>query len=305
MPFAGIRYVDGERVAEARFATGRGLGIRRPALHRALTERAAATGARLRWGTRVRGLLPNGIDTGAGPVVCRWVVGADGLTSRVRRWAGLEGRAGRHRRFGLRRHFRVAPWSDLVEVHWACDHEAYVTPVAPDEVGVALLFRRQPRATPAFAPLLAGFPRLAARLGAAAATSVRRGAGPLYRLARTVRRGRVFLVGDAAGYLDAITGEGLALGFQQARALVAAVTEDRPEAYERSVRRLTATPFGLIRLLLFAERRPWLRRRMVAALANDPELFARLLAVHAREASAREVGLGGAARLIGGLLAAD
>src|SRR5665648_584872 len=56
---------------------------------------------------------------------------------RCPRWRRCR-RPGR-RRFGLRRHYRVAPWTDLVEVHWARSAEAYVTPVAPDLVGVALL----------------------------------------------------------------------------------------------------------------------------------------------------------------------
>ena len=303
MSFAGIRYLDGERSAEARFAAGHGLGVRRPVLHQALIERALEVGARLRWGIRVVALRDGGLETSDGPVDCRWIAGADGLSSRVRRWCGLEGRAGRSR-FGVRRHFRVAPWTDLVEVYWARGHEAYVTPVGPDEIGVAILYGGEPRAAPDFDRLLSSFPRLESRLAGAEVTSSDRGSGPLYRLPSGVRRGPVLLVGDAAGYLDAITGEGLALGFQQARSLAAALAANRPREYERAVRRLTATPFRLIRLLLFAERRPRIRRRVVAALDRDPELFARLLAVHARQASPREFGLGGAARLLGGLLAA-
>lgn len=305
MPFGGIRYLDGDHMAEARFPTGHGLGIRRPVLHEVLRARAEAVGVDLRWRTRVVGLSAGRLETSAGPVACRRVVGADGLGSRVRRWAGLDADAGRRQRFGLRRHFRVAPWTDLVEVHWARDHEAYVTPVGGGEVGVAMLFGANRRSVADFDRLLASFPRLAERLRGARVTSTDRGSGPLHRPARSVRRGNVFLVGDAAGYLDAITGEGLALGFQQARALVAALAADRPAEYERAVGRLTTTPFRLVRLLLFAERRPWLRRRVIGALARDPELFARLLAIHARQAAPRDLGLGGAARLLGGLLTAN
>lgn len=304
--FRGIRYVDGERVAEARFDAGHGLGIRRPALHRALVGRAEELGAELRWRTRVTGLSAQGLETSAGPVAARWIVGADGLSSRMRRWAGLEGRAGNRLRFGRRRHYALEPWTDLVEVHWTAGHEAYVTPVGPGEVGVAMLWNAAGACDPApgFDRLLTDFPALGERLAGAEITSRDRGSGPLCRLARGVRRQRVLLVGDAAGYLDAITGEGLALGFQQAKALVDAVATHNVDAYPRAVRRLTATPFRLIRLLLIAERRPWLRRRVVAALAADPELFARLLRIHARQAEPRDLGVGGMARLIRGLLAA-
>src|SRR5439155_1658134 len=49
-PFRGIRYVDGEVVAEADFVEGPGLGIRRTALSSAMRLRAAALGAELRQG---------------------------------------------------------------------------------------------------------------------------------------------------------------------------------------------------------------------------------------------------------------
>ena len=62
----------------------------------------------------------------------RYLVAADGLHSPVRRMLGLDAPARRAaRRYGLRAHLPVAPWSDFVEVHWSPRGEAYVTPVAP------------------------------------------------------------------------------------------------------------------------------------------------------------------------------
>ncbi len=57
----------------------------------------------------------------------------------MRRLLGLDAPVRGARRYGQRCHLRVAPWSDFVEVHWAPHAEAYVTPVAPDLVGLALL----------------------------------------------------------------------------------------------------------------------------------------------------------------------
>src|SRR5262245_66082777 len=43
------------------------------------------------------------------------------------------------RRWWIRRHFEIAPWTDSVEVHWSRGAEAYVTPVADDCIGIAIL----------------------------------------------------------------------------------------------------------------------------------------------------------------------
>ena len=83
--------------------------------------------------------------TAAG-VDARYLVAADGLHSTIRRLLdrGTPGQPGRGSRsplprYGLRRHYRVAPWTDLVEVHWAPRAEAYVTPVSDD--GTTAQFR--------------------------------------------------------------------------------------------------------------------------------------------------------------------
>lgn len=266
----GISYRTAGRHADHRFAAGPGRGVRRTALHAALRERAADAGAGLRQAS-VQALRQDDrrveVDValaGGGPATlrARWLLGCDGLHSTVRRLAGLDvgrdarpgsrpvtgpgARAGRGAaagaRYGLRQHFRVAPWTDLVEVHWAPHAEAYVTPVAPDVVGVALLGPRA--ATPGaggaegFGALLrADFPELAARLGDAPAAGPVRGAGPLRQRSRARAAGRVRLVGDASGYVDALTGEGVRVGLAQADAVVRHLED--PAGYERAWRAAT------------------------------------------------------------------
>jgi flavin-dependent dehydrogenase len=110
-----------------------------------------------------------------------------------------------------------------------------------------------------------------------------------------VRRGRWALVGDASGYLDAITGEGMSLAFHQAEALVACV--DDLSRYPAAHRRICWTPALMIQLVLFYERRPWLRRRIVQALAREPAMFRRFLAVNDGGVPIWGLGLGGLARL--------
>ncbi|MCM0638473.1 NAD(P)/FAD-dependent oxidoreductase [Cellulomonas wangsupingiae] len=229
-PITGISYRSPTGHVDHRFRAGTGRGVRRTTLHDALRARAAGLGA-VTVAARVDdvGTSPGGVV--AAGVSARYLLACDGLHSTVRRRLGLEAPAGDarpdRRRYGLRRHYAVAAWSDLVEVHWSPFAEAYVTPVAPDLVGVALL---GPRGVDPSA-VLGSLPELAARLEGAPAGPLR-GAGPLRRRSTRRTAGRVRLVGDASGYVDALTGEGLRVGFAQARAAVA--TLDDPAAYERA-----------------------------------------------------------------------
>ena len=318
--FTGIRFVSTEHLADGLFTDGPGYGVRRLDLHAALVERARAAGAELRFGVRATGLGGGGVVTDQGPVAARFVVGADGLRSAVRTWSGLGAvrRERRGARFGVRRHVAVAPWSDRVEVHWADDPrraaaasvEAYVTPVGPPGdryVGVALLWRALPGAAvglspasrPRFDQLLACFPTLAERLAAGAPRSTDRGAGPFLQPVGRVAKGRVALVGDAAGYVDAITGEGLGLGFAGAELLAAALASGDLAGYARAHRRLVRIPFLATHGLLLAERHAWLRRRLLATFARDPAVFASMLAVLDRD---RAPGVALLLRLAAGLL---
>jgi flavin-dependent dehydrogenase len=299
-PFRGIRFLDGDRVAQGEFPAAPGLAVRRLELHQALAARAAELGADLRWGTAARGLAAGGVATAGGPVAADWVAGADGLHSRVRRWLGLDGGPGPRPRYGVRRHFGRAPWTDHVEVYWGEGCEAYVTGVGPEEVGVAMLRSGPPAA---FDALLERFPVLGARLHGAPRRSRDRGAGPFHQRARGVVRGRAALLGDAGGYLDPITGEGLALTFHQSLALVEAVLAGDLGPYARAHRRIVRRAETMTRLLLVAERRPAVRRRMMRLLASDPALFSRLLAVHSRAAPPRSLGWSGVLRLGLALLA--
>ena len=272
-PFAGIRYLAPGRAVAAEFRAGPGLGVRRTALHAALARRAVAAGVDLVPGT-VRDVAQDEAGVTVDGRRARYLLAADGLHSPVRRALGLGLPPAGPRRFGLRRHYALVPWSPYVEVHWAGAAEAYVTPVADDLVGVALLTGADPadRVT-SYDDLLDGFPALRARLRGAEPVTAVRGAGPLHQRARSPRHGRVLLVGDAAGYVDALTGEGLAVGLATARAAVAAVSEDRPEGYPAAWRAATRRYRWSAGALLAVASRPALRRRLVPAAAALPGAF--------------------------------
>ncbi|MCC2308203.1 NAD(P)/FAD-dependent oxidoreductase [Cellulomonas chengniuliangii] len=268
-PLAGIAYVSGARRAEHRFADGPGLGARRTQLHVALAVRAVQLGVIVRH-ERVTRIEQGPATVSAGGVDARWLLACDGLHSRVRQLVGLDDRAAADRavrRFGLRRHYRRAPWSDVVEVHWSRSSEAYVTPVGPDLVGVALL---GPPGT-GYQESLAGLPDLAARLRDAVPVGTLRGAGPLRQVARRRTAGRVRLVGDAAGYVDALTGEGIRVGLAQARAAVATLDEG-PDAYEAAWSEATHDYRVLTSGLLRAAHSP-LRAGIVPAAVALPRVY--------------------------------
>lgn len=153
-------------------------------------------------------------------------------------------------------------------MHWSARCEAYVTPLAPDRIGVAVLTSDQAP----FDVQLARFPVLSARLGAAAGTPVR-GAGPLRQGARVRVAGRVLFVGDAAGYVDALTGEGLTLAVTAAGELVRCVKAGRPQAYEQAWRDLSRGYRTLTASLLWARHQPRLAPRIVPLAARLPRVF--------------------------------
>jgi len=285
-PFRGIRYVDGPVVAEADFVEGPGLGIRRTALSSAMLARAAALGVEVRLGATAGAFAAHAdhvaLATSRGEVESRWLVGADGLHGQVRKRCGFTVTTGARRRLGVRRHFRLRPWSDLVEVHWVDGVEAYVTPVGPDRVGIALLWSAAGGQRGDYDALLARFPALRARLGAASAapdTTVR-GSGPFDVRVQPIARGRVLLVGDASGYLDAITGEGLSLAFASAAALVEATTGEDASAYHHAWARVRRQHVALTRLVLWLGDHPSPRRRVVRALSKSPDAFRAFLALN-------------------------
>jgi menaquinone-9 beta-reductase len=276
-PFRGICFVsEGVRVS-ASFPQGYGLGVRRTELHRIMIERAEAVGVTLLWQSPVTGLLPEGVLLGGQLVRSRWVVGADGGHSLVRKWAGLDGYTSNRSRFAFRRHYRLAPWNDCMELHWGPRCQLYITPVAEDEVCVALISGDPHLRLDA---ALSAFPEINARLRGAQPTSPERGAISVTRKLRRVYRGRVALIGDASGAVDAITGEGLCLAFRQAEVLAESFSRNNLDRYQQAHRKLARRPALMAQLMLSLDWKPSLRRQVMLAFASDPRLFSRMLAMH-------------------------
>ncbi len=284
--FTGIHFANRnsgrQDCATAQFGDGHGIGVRRLHLHSRMVERAEALGVKLAWGCRVE--LKEGQPVRINGEDCRYrfLVGADGQSSRVRRWADLERGRTFSRRFGFRKHFNVAPWSRSVEIHWGPLGQAYVTPVGSAEICVATMTRLPNTSMDA---ILQQIPFMRERLQPEDSTTRGRGAITTTRRLERVARGNVALIGDASGSADAITGEGMALSFRQALLLAESIQSGSLEAYAAGHAAILKMPQTMAQIMLAMDRWPWFRDRAMRMLAAEPALFERMLGVHVGEES--------------------
>lgn len=278
VPFRGVRFLSSGLSVEAEFPnSGYGRGVRRTVLHERMAERACGMGTEVLWNTPVTGIAGDGVLLGSHKISARWIIGADGGNSRVRGWAGLDSFRKKSCRFAFRRHFRVASWTDHMELYWGRHGEIYVTPVSNEEVCVSLI-SRDPKLR--LQEALAKLPELKSRLGGAEPASAERGSITATCKLQKVSRGNVALIGDASGTVDAITGEGLCLAFSQAMVLADCMEKGDLSHYEREHRRLAMRPLLMARLMLLLDGRPRIQRRTLEAFRKRPYIFRRLLALH-------------------------
>ncbi len=290
-PIRGVRFLSSALSAEADFPSSeRGLSIRRTALHRIMIERAADLGIGLLWQSVVTGISGNDVQMGERAVRTRWILGADGVNSRVRRWANLDVQSRTGLRYAFRQHYRVAPWTDRMEIYWGKNSQAYATPVNSEEVCVAVASRN---AGLRLDETLPEFPELNARVRSAEISSVERGSVSANRKLKRVWRGNVGLIGDASGTVDAITGEGLGLAFSQAVALADSLASGNLASYQAAHRRLALRPLLMARLMLTLDGRPRFQQRTLQAFREHPEVFRRLLALHVGSLSPFHLALDG------------
>lgn len=293
--FRGIRFMNESHMVEANFPHGQGYGIRRTRLHEILVARAAELSVSMHWGARVTGITSQGVCVNGREVKCKWLIGADGQNSRLRGWSGLDSGRLEQKRYGFRRHFRFAPWSEYVEIYWSDCGQMYVTPVGEEEICVALI-SRDPLLR--FDEALRFFPAVAERLWGALAGTREQGAVTPTRRLRNVYRGNAALIGEASGSVDAITGEGLSMSFQQAVALAEAMKIGDFAWYQAAHRRIARLPWTMSKLMLTMDQHHSFRNRVFRAFDAEPSFFSKLLAIHtgaispASFGAARAVSLG-------------
>jgi flavin-dependent dehydrogenase len=225
------------------------------------------------------------LQTSAGDIRVRYVAVADGLRSGIRRQLGWTQGPRPPHRYGVVGHWRGAfPQDSWIRLTIESGFESYRAPVGPDEHLVALLCGRTRMAM--FGRDLIGQYRARARalhpdLDQADLSGEVSAIGPFRYGAGTVARDGIFLVGDASGFVDPITGEGLASGLVQAQALVAALEHPHPEAaYRGWHRRITQGPRRLTSLLVYLATSASRAARAVRGMQAQPSAMQRFLGIN-------------------------
>ncbi|MCE9600373.1 MAG: NAD(P)/FAD-dependent oxidoreductase [Spirochaetia bacterium] len=284
-PIHGITYSAGNKTATADFLEGPGLGLRRPDLSRALYQIARDLGV-IFYSDDLLPTFPfNGkVNLKSEQIQTNLLVAADGLHSRIRRLAGLQNKHRSHHRWGIRQHFKTQNTTDYVQVILGENCEAYITPIGPHEVGQAILWNSK-KISPAggddaYDSLRDFLPN---SLVDGETTSAALAVGPLEQRSNGVITDGCVLLGDAAGYVDAITGEGISLAVEEAfalRVLVPALHNatrplQKPELlpYAKEYRRITLNYKTSTRALLFLSKRFWLAQWVVAFLSRRTRVF--------------------------------
>ena len=287
-PFFGLRFRDPIYSASALFPGGPALGIRRTALHKLLLARAEELNISFLWGARLTALSRNSVRLNQELISYKWLVGADGHDSQVRKFAGLDSRWRKTSRLGFRRHFEISPWSNVAEVYWGGRFQIVVTPTGCNELCLSL-FTSDSRLR--LREAIAAFPALSERLRCASALDLELGSVTSLRSASAPARGRVALVGDASCTVDGIAGQGLSLAFQQAHALADAIAANDLPRYAAAHRSITRNARRMTRLLLLMNNSPWIRAKTLRLFAAKPALFSRMISLHAGAATGQSVGV--------------
>jgi geranylgeranyl reductase family protein len=277
-----------------------GFAVRRQRFDRVLLERAREVGVEVREGTRATGLLKNG-DAVAGVIAvnghgpeslpARLVVGADGRRSVVARRLGLLREHRRLRKFAVRGYWEgMQGLEERGEMHGGGGGYCGVAPLSPTRANLTFVVDRREMAEAGggleefYRRTLHRWPRITERLAGATLLCTPKAIGPLALEASRVSAPGALLVGDAAGFYDPFTGEGVTLALRSAE--LAAEAADRYLRagaslvdYDRARHAATRHKFRFNRLLQLVVGRPWLAKAAAHRLARPPDLADRLVSI--------------------------
>jgi menaquinone-9 beta-reductase len=248
LPVKGMRVIRGDDSVDVHYADSRGLrpawGLDRTRFDAALAAHAEAGGARLldrtsfvaaepvdgEWRVAVRA---GGAERA---ISARWLIGADGARSRVAHRLGVERPVRMPRRLGLVAHYESDPeLADHGEMHVGRRHYVGLAPLAGARlnVGMALPIEGGGSAEARFAAAIDSLPAVARRLAGRRRLTPIRGASPIGHRVSTPAGPGWLLIGDAAGFIDPFTGEGIYRALRSARAAADALRAGDPGAEDR------------------------------------------------------------------------
>jgi|HubBroStandDraft_6_1064221.scaffolds.fasta_scaffold49149_3 flavin-dependent dehydrogenase len=301
VPFYGVRYHTNDFTVQGSFPRTHGVatagrGQRRRYLDEVLFRTARDTrGVTAHTGTRVDQLLREhgrvvGAVVAGKPRRADLVVAADGIHSRTRHLLRLDTPLQR-KRFGVLTHFQLArgqkqpPW---VDVFLAPGYELYVTPLPDGEVLVAGLADAGALTQPiakTFSQWWSSQPLLTARLEGARQVSSIQCIAPLAGKAKCGVAPGIILLGDAAEFIDPITGGGMTHALVTAellahRILLATTNpDDWIWDFERERRTMLRDYRLLTHALLWLASHPRFADKMFSLLSYSPALLSHFVGV--------------------------
>jgi geranylgeranyl reductase family protein len=282
-----------------------GFAAPRATLDEALLGCARTAGVEVREGVRATALLRArdgrvdgvAVENGHGPapIRARLVVGADGRRSVVARGLGLLREHPRWRKFAVRGYWQgVEELTSFGEMHVGGGGYCGLAPLSSTRANVTFVLDRREMAAAAGdldafyrESLRRRWPRLAERLQRATLREPPRAVGPLALEARRVSAPGALLVGDAAGFYDPFTGEGVTLALRSAelagrvadRSLRAERLPGDLSAYDRQRRTCTRHKFRFNRLLQRVVAWPELADAVARRLARRGDLADELVGI--------------------------
>lgn len=235
----------------------------------------------------VCGIVIRSEDGERRPLRGRFVVGADGLGSLVARKLGVIQPIPRSARFAVGGHYRgLGDLDGCVEMHSGRDGYFALNPLNADLANVMVVARKDRLGTWSRVIDLTAAMRVGARVSI----------GPLaHRVSRAALRGAL-LVGDASGFVDPFTGQGVYLALRGADRAAEALSRafsswnahpDAFASYEHAIGEELRARMRLAAVVNAFLRVPLLTQRAAYRLRRSSELSAALLAALAGCSTAR------------------
>ena len=301
-PLRGVRLMPAHATAVELPFGHPALACERALLDEALLQAALDAGATLtrgrvtgvvREGARIAGVAFRDEDGRTYEVRARWTVGADGCGSVVARAAGLVRRRWKRPRFAIGGHYAgFGTFDGFIEMYVGGGAYFALNPLGPDRTNVMVVVaKRQLEQWSRFVDR--GIAGKAAELAhgrrsfaQAKLVGSRAAIGPLAHDVRAPVAEGLVLVGDAAGFLNPFTGQGVFLALTSAERAAAAIVAG---AADRARETAAFARYADARAADFAARRrvsglvsllvdvPPLARRAATRLADSPQLAATLI----------------------------